>query len=191
MQKTKKRNNRRKNKIFSWSLFLLTFVPNFCVAFANADKHPIAIENEELLRVILNLDIWEPAFGIGIIITLAWSLIECKLHGLWIGPLRVIINILISLVINGHFDGFTLLSGGFSLYIVFMAWAIITGKLGEGSGKIKIGRVGFCIICGQEKIPIYQISGDKWEGADGEIYTLRGGMAYDQYNRSYVVGYLD
>ncbi len=157
---------------------------------AFSEDHTIAIGSEKLLKIVLNYNIWGPAFEIGIIITLVWTLIECKLHGLWIGPLRVIISIAIPAIITSLFDGFTLLLVGVVLFVIFGIRTVINGPEGGRGKEIPISG-GYCIIDGKEQIPIYHISGEKWKGADGGIYTIKtNGLAYDEHNRYYVVGYL-
>ena len=101
MARIEDNSNKRKYRIISWPLFLLTFIPNFCMALIiYSEDHTITIVSEKLLKIILNSNIWQPAFGIGMIITMVWSIIERGFKGIGIGLLRVLINISIPVIIT-------------------------------------------------------------------------------------------
>ena len=192
MARIEDNSNKRKYRIISWPLFLLTFIPNFCMALIiYSEDHTITIVSEKLLKIILNSNIWQPAFGIGMIITMVWSIIERGFKGIGIGLLRVLINISIPVIITCLFDGYTLLSAVIVLPVLLSIWIFIHGPSDKPSRWKDIPLTGgYCVNDGKEQIPLYHISGEKWKGDNGVIYTVKGnGIAYDEYNRSYVVGY--
>lgn len=59
MAKIEENSNKRKYRIISSPLFLLMFIPNFCMALIiYSEDHTITIVSEKLLKVILNSSIW-------------------------------------------------------------------------------------------------------------------------------------
>ena len=156
---------KKKKKILSIPCLLAMAVPSFVLAL---------VENEML--TVKNEETWEAAFCIIGLIVIVYSILQCGLRGIWIGPLRFFLGASIGIL------------GAVGLILILGFLLVIGAGGGSSDVSYRVHRDG-------EQINIYPMDSDsgsnqRYRGDDGEIYIMKNsvrGYVYDRYGRAYSI----
>lgn len=112
------------------------------------------VENEMI--TVKNEDAWYAAFGIIGLLVIVYSIFQCGLRGIWIGPLRFFLGASIGIL------------GAVGL-ILILGILLVIGAGGSSDVSYRVHRDG-------EQINIYPMdsgseSNQRYQGDDGEILT--------------------
>ena len=160
----RKRNPRvkekRKYKVLRFLPIAINVPAAFMFAWAEHTGNPM--QNEE---------IWNAVLIIAMIVTIIWSLIECKLSGLWIGPLRALIGMSAGIL-------------GSAAVIILCGLLMVMGVGGSG-------RRMYVNVSG-EKHYLSPNGGDQYVDGAGNLFISipeSPGTVRDVWNHTYTIQY--